>query len=199
MKIKWIINAVIVLLLISAVLFIWSKLSRPGLFVRHQEESSMVLLEKIEKVVKLVAVEANISEIYDYKDYYPVDLAPFRKKVLVRVKARVSAGYNFDNMKVEINEEMRTVRILQFPEPEILSIDHDLDYYDISQGTFNRFTPEDYNTINAQAKQFVVEKAKDSRIIEEAEKQKEEILDMIRFLIQASGWTLVVDERVLLD
>ncbi|MBK9982670.1 MAG: DUF4230 domain-containing protein [Saprospiraceae bacterium] len=42
------------------------------------------------------------------------------------------------------------------PPAEILSVDHDLDYYDLSEGFFNSFSTEDYNKINADAKDFVI-------------------------------------------
>ena len=135
-KFKYIIIAII---FVAAVLGAWWIGLKTNMFQKHQEESATVMLNKIEKVVKLVAVEGNISEIYDYKDYYSFDIAPFRKKALVRVNAKVSAGYNFEKMEVIIDEEARIITIINFPDAEILSIDHDLDYYDISQGTFNRF------------------------------------------------------------
>ena len=163
------------------------------------QESSVVLLDKIEKVIKFVAVEGNLTEIYDYKDYYSFDIAPFRKKALVRVHAKVSAGYNFENLVIDLDEENKVIVIKHFPDAEILSIDHDLDYYDLTQGTFNKFTAEDYNKINSRAKSFVAEKAKDSGLIEAAGEQKEELLDMVKMLVNAGGWTLRMEKKVFLD
>ena len=180
-KFKYIIIAII---FVAAVLGAWWIGLKTNMFQKYQEESATVMLDKIEKVVKLVAVEGNISEIYDYKDYYSFDIAPFRKKALVRVTAKVSAGYNFEKMEVKIDEEARIITIINFPDAEILSIDHDLDYYDISQGTFNRFTTEDYNKINSRAKEFIAEKAKDSKLLDAAEEQKAELLDMISLLVK---------------
>jgi len=187
------------IIFIAAVLGAWWIGMKSSMFKKYQEESATVMLNKIEKVVKLVAVEGNISEIYDYKDYYSFDLAPFRKKALVRVTAKVSAGFDFEKLVVTTDENSKTIVISNFPEAEILSIDHDLDYYDISQGTFNRFSTEDYNKINSRAKEFVAEKAKESELIQAAEEQKAEILDMITFLVQSAGWKIRIEEPVFLN
>jgi hypothetical protein len=172
---------------------------KTSLWQKHESETSTILLNKIEKVVKLVAVEGNISEIYDYKDYYNFDIAPFRKKALVRVNAKVSVGYDFEKVKITVDEPSKTITLSNFPEAEILSIDHDLDYYDISQGTFNRFSNEDYNKINTRAKEYVANKARESDLIKAAEEQKQEILDMIRILVKGGGWELHVEDQSLLN
>jgi hypothetical protein len=38
---------------------------------------------------------------------------------------------------------------------ELISLDHTLDYYDISEGTFNSFSAEDYNKINNDVKEHI--------------------------------------------
>ncbi len=190
---------VFILLLVGLLFGAWWMGFKSSVFKRHQEENATVILNKIEKVVKLVAVEGNISEIYDYKDYVSFDISPFRKKALVRVNAKVSAGYNFEQLKIDVNDELKVIRLSDFPDAEILSIDHDLDYYDIQQGTFNTFSTEDYNKINARAKEYVASKAQESGLLESAGEQKQELLEMIRFLIESGGWRLEVDEPVLLD
>ncbi|MEL6638502.1 MAG: DUF4230 domain-containing protein [Bacteroidota bacterium] len=155
-----------------------------------EEERSTVLLERIKTVAKLVTVEGYFSEVYDYKSYWGYDFSPFRKKALVRVKARVSVGYDLDQMKIEAQADRKRILISNLPDPEIISIDHDLDYYDLTQGTFNNFTPQDYNKINASAKELIEKQARSSDLFITAEEQSNEMLEMIRFIVEGSGWTL---------
>ena len=155
-----------------------------------EEERSTVLLERIKTVAKLVTVEGYFSEVYDYKSYWGYDSSPFRKKALVRVKAKVSVGYDLDQMKIEAQTDRKRILISNLPDPQIISIDHDLDYYDLSQGTFNNFTPEDYNKINASAKELIEKQARTSDLFITAEEQSNEMLEMIRFIVEGSGWTL---------
>ncbi len=163
---------------------------------KKQETSVRVVLEKIQKVFKLVSVEGHLSEIYDYKDYYNWDVSIFRKKALVRVNAKILAGFDFEKVKLTIDEVSKTIHIEDFPEAEILSMDHDLDYYDISQGSFNKFSSKDYNEINKNVKEYVRTKAVDSKILESAEAQKNEIIDMLKTIIQATGWKVVVKMKL---
>ncbi len=192
-------SVIIIIIFLLALGTAWWMGFKSSMFERYQEENATVLLNRIEKVMKLIAVEGNISEVYDYKEYFSFDISPFRKKALVRVNAKVSAGYNFEKMTVTVDEDSKTIIVENFPDAEILSIDHDLDYYDISQGTFNRFTNEDYNMINSRAKQYVAEKAKDSDLLSAAEEQKQDLIDMLNLLVQAGGWNLKIDEPIFLD
>lgn len=160
-------------------------------------QQSDILLEKIRTVTKLITVEGEFSEIYDYKDYWKYDLSPFRKQALVRIKARVSVGYDLNNMDIESFPTEKKIIISKMPDPKILSIDHNLSYYDISQGTFNTFTTQDYNKINENAKLLIREKAEASELINAARKQGNELLDIAEFMTNQMGWTLEIRDKSL--
>jgi hypothetical protein len=162
---------------------------------RQIQEQNSVLLEKVKQVAKLITVEGYFSEIYDYKDYYGYDWRIFRKKALIRVKAKVSVGYDLGQMKYTSHPDQKKIIISALPMPNIIAIDHDLDYYDISEGTFNTFSKEDYNHLNAQAKSYIEKVALESGLLKQAEKQGMEFLLTIRFLVEGSGWTLEIKEN----
>ena len=190
---------VLPLVVLLAICMAWYSGYKSNLFEKKIEESSTVLLNRIEKVMKLVTVEGHISEMYSYKDHVSFDISPFRKKALLRVNAKASIGFDFEKVSFSINENSKTISIEDFPKAEVLSIDHELDYYDITQGTFNTFTNEDYNKINKRAKEYVETLAGEGELIKSANEQKEELISTIRLLLDGLGWTLVVDEKVLLD
>ncbi len=152
-----------------------------------------VLLNSVEKVMKLTTVEGYFSEIYDYKDYYFSDFLPFRKKALIRVKGKVSMGYNLNRINIRSDQATRTIYIGPLPEVEILSIDHDLDYYDVTEGVFNYFTEQDFSKLTANAKELIRSKALKSQLKGQAEAQTGEMLQMLDLLISNSGWKLVVE------
>ena len=166
-------------------------------WVNNKQETTVnVVLEKIQKVFKLVTVEGHLSEIYQHKDYDNWDLSLFRKKALIRVNAKVLVGFDFEKVKMTVDEDSKTIVIDDFPEAEILSMDHELDYYDITQGTFNKFTSADYNEINKLVKEYARAKAIDSELLQSAEAQKEEIIDMLTTIIKATGWEVVINKRL---
>jgi hypothetical protein len=166
------------------------------------QESSDVILERVKKVAKLIAVEGYFSEVYDYKDYWGYDLPFLRKKALVRVRAKVSVGYDLEQLKIDALPASKTIVVSRLPEPQILSIDHDLDYYDITQGTFNTFTNADYNKINANAKKYIEAKARESDLLKMADREGNQALELMRFIAESAGWKFRMEgepERNALD
>lgn len=155
-------------------------------------EDSSVLLEKIQAVAKLSTVEGTFSEIYNYSEYQGYFTFFWDKKVLVRVRATVSAGYNLERLNIEADPITKTIHMSGLPRPEILSIDHTLDYYDISEGLFSSFSPEDYTRINQRAKDLIRDNAMKSSLLSEADAQGAKMLDLVRFMVEGAGWKLQV-------
>ncbi len=122
--------------------------------------SSTILLERIEKVFKVVMAEGYFTEIFDYKDdkkmWY---LFSNSKKALVIAKAKVMVGFDFGKMKFRIDEKTSKMIIEYFPEAEILSIDTDYKFYDIENGLLNRFNQDDYTNLLNDAKAAMNDKA----------------------------------------
>jgi Protein of unknown function (DUF4230) len=153
-------------------------------------EQSTVLLEKIQEVCKLITVEGQFSEVYNYSEYQGYFSIFWDKKVLVRVRATVAAGYDLERLSITADPLTKTIRMSALPDPQILSIDHTLDYYDISNGFFTAFTPEDYNRINQRAKDLIREQAERSSLLPAARTQASKIMDLIQFMVESNGWKL---------
>lgn len=186
-------NKFLSLLLVLAVfaLGIWLGIRFPAPQPKPAEEST-VLLEKIQEVYKLTTVEGQFSEIYNYSEYKGYFTWLWDKKVLVRVRATVAAGYDLDGLHLEVDSTARIIRMSALPEPQILSIDHTLDYYDISNGIFTEFSPEDYNRINKRAKDLIREQALKSSLLPAAREQGAKVMDLVRFMTESAGWKLLV-------
>ncbi len=188
-------NILLIILALVLIGVVWYSGYKYNWTSKKQETSINVVLEKVEKVFKLVTVEGHFAEIYNFKESNRWELPFFTKKALLRVNAKVSAGYDFEKVKITTDEASKTIVIEDFPEAEILSLEHDLDYYDISQGTFNKFTSDDYNRMHKEAKEFIRYKAEESSLFTSADEQKEEILEMLKTLIEATGWEVIVEEK----
>ena len=171
-----------------------------SIFQQKKAESSTIVLEKMKKVTKLISVEGYFSEIYDYKESYKYDYFNlFGKKILLRVTAKVSVGYDFDKVNISIDSLTKTITLNELPKAEILSIDHDLDYYDISEGSFNSFTREEYNMINKNAKALIASKGNTSQLLEKAEKEKQDYLNMMEIALKSVGWKFIIKNSNLLN
>ncbi len=185
---KWLFGILTLVLAIAAGFWIRGSISFvPKKIVQEQQSA---ILESIKEVSKLVTVEGQFAEIYDYKDYYTYDWAPFRKKALIRLKANVLAGYDLSNIEITTVPEQKKIIIQNLPKPSVIAVDHDLEYYDLEQGSFNRFKPEDLSAIQEKAKQFIEHQAEESGLLQKAEARGLEILEQLKFL--STDWEIVV-------
>ncbi len=140
-------------------------------------ESSHTIAESMRKVFKVVTAEGHFNEIYNYEQTTKLlNFIPSKKKALVIVHAKILIGYDFEKLKWELNEENRSVRLVSFPEPEILSTETDYKYYNIEEQFFNLFSKDDLAQIQLNGKQQVIEAAKKSRLPQVAAEQMRTLL-----------------------
>ena len=118
--------------------------------------------------------------------------SPYMEKLSGHFGARARISQQRGEITLEADPATKTVRMSALPEPQILSIDHSLDYYDISEEYFTSYTPEDYNRINQRAKDLIREKADDSNLLPAAREQADKMLELIRFMAESAGWKLVI-------
>jgi len=154
------------------------------------EKQSIVLLEKIKNVCKLVTVEGEFSEVYHYENTKErfMSLITSKKKAILLVNAKAQVGYNLSKIKLHANSNSKTVYITDFPQAEILAIETDLKYYDKTDGLFNKFQADDLTALNKEAKQFIVDKIPESGLIETANKELLEAIDIITNIVETIGW-----------
>ena len=62
-----------------------------------------------------------------------------------------------------------------------------------TEGTFNSFSNEDLTRLNAQAKNYIEQAAAKSDLLEQAEARGKELIETIRFLVEAQGWRLDIE------
>jgi hypothetical protein len=156
------------------------------------EKQSVVLVEKIKSVCKLVSVEGDFSEIYDYKSVKTLfmNLIESKKKAIVKVNAKAMIGYDLSKVTILPNTNSKTITITHFPKAEILSMDANIEYYDKTENLFNKFTSEDLTTINKEAKQVIVDKIPESGLLETANKEVLEAIGIIKSIVETVGWKL---------
>jgi len=168
-----------------------------------RQQQATVLLERVREVCKLVTVEGDVSELYNetmtrqITMYLPLPTKfNFDKKATVQVEGTVLVGYDLEQVNFELNVDEAILTISNFPEPEILAIDHNIQYHDLSESWFNGFKPEDYTELNRSAKEFLHEKAAESKLMDRAQEQGLGIIDNIRQLVEAAGIQVIVEQEV---
>ena len=168
-----------------------------------QRTQSTILLDKVRDVMKLVTVEANFNELYNETRTRPVTLYlplpstfNFEKKAILEVTGKVLVGYDLERVRITVDSANRVLYLSNLPDPEILSIDHQIAFRNLQESWFNSFTAEDYTSLSANAKEVLRKKVTESRLLDRAREQGNRLIDVIRFMAGSSGWTVEIRERV---
>jgi len=155
------------------------------------EKQSVILLDKIKKVSKLITVEGDFSEIYHHENTKE-NFWGFssKKKAIVLIQAKAHIGFDFRKIKLEANTKNKEIVLSDFPQPEVVSIECDIKFYDIKNGYLNKFNTEDLSTLNKEAKEHVLSKIPESNLIQLANKEALEAILLMENLVETIGWKL---------
>ena len=126
---------------------------------------SNMVLESLHSVLKVVTAEGQFTEIIDFSHTsQKLSILSSTKKALIIAKATVAMGYDFSKMEWDINEKDGSIKLINLPDPHIISVTPDINYYNIENGLFNRFNNEDLNKIQEQCMTQVKEIAMQSNL-----------------------------------
>ncbi len=162
-------------------------------------EQSAILLEKIRKVWKLITVEGDFAEIYHYenvKEHF-LSLVSSKKKAIILINAKVHIGFDLSKIKMDAINEKKMIRLTEFPQPEVLSVETDFKYYDKKDGLFNKFDSTDLTELNTKAKKHILDKIPESGLLESAKTEAIEAVLMMQNIVETIGWTLDYQDLLL--
>ena len=153
---------------------------------------SVLLFEKIKKVCKFITVEGDFAEIYHYEDVKErfLKMITSKKKALVVINAKAHVGYDLSKIILKADNNNKKILLEHFPQPEVLSIETNLNYYDKKDGYFNKFEASDLTGLNQEAKQHIIEKIPESGLIQVAQKEALETILLIETIVETIGWKL---------
>ena len=153
------------------------------------EYNSNLIQEQIKSVGKLVVTEGHFSQVMTFKDQneYLGGLVSFDKKAIVVANSDVTVAYDLRQMKYEVDEKNKTIRIVSIPKEEI-KISPDIQYYDIEQSKFNEFTGVDFNAISKKVKADLAKKIEKSTLKTNAKNRLVSELSKILLITHSIGW-----------
>ncbi|TRZ46308.1 DUF4230 domain-containing protein [Robertkochia solimangrovi] len=156
------------------------------------EHQSVILLEKVRNVCKLVTVEGEFAEIYQYENVKErfLRLISSKKKALIVINAKVHIGFDLKKMEIRADSDRKKIIMSTFPQPEVISIEPDVKYYDIKEGLFNWFKTDDLSALHQEAKEHILTKIPESGLMDNAKKEALDAILMIENMVQAIGWKL---------
>ncbi|KJD31069.1 hypothetical protein PK35_16425 [Tamlana nanhaiensis] len=153
---------------------------------------STILIDKIKKVCKFITVEGDFAEIYHYEDVKErfLKLITSKKKALVVINAKAHVGYDLSKIEIKAENDNKKIVLEHFPQPEVLSIETNLNYYDKKDGYFNKFEATDLTGLHNEAKRHIQEKIPESGLIEIAQKEALDTILLIETIVETIGWQL---------
>jgi hypothetical protein len=156
------------------------------------KSQSVILLDKIKSVCKFITVEGDFAEIYHYEDVKErfLKLVSSRKKALVVINAKAYVGYDMSKIKLEADQSEKKIMIQHFPQPEVLSIETNLHYYDKRDGYFNKFDASDLTDLHKEAKGHIQDKIPESGLVAAAQKEALQTILLIEKIVETIGWRL---------
>ncbi|MDV7139897.1 DUF4230 domain-containing protein [Maribacter sp. TH_r10] len=180
-------------LILGAILMYWMfSMFRKKKSKELTEHQSTVLLEKIRSVCKLISVEGDFAEIYKYENTKErfLSLVSSKKKALIVINAKALIGYDLQKILMHADNDKKKIILTNFPEPEVISIEPELEFYDIQNGLFNTFTPNDLTSLNKEARKHIMEKIPESGLMETAKREALEAVLLIEKIVETIGWKL---------
>lgn len=167
-------------------------------FTKNSNEATIeydtnLIQTQIKNVGKLVVTEGHFAEVLTYKDkggekwYIPEMLSS--KKALVVINADVTVAFDLSQIKYDIDEKNKVLKITNIPKEEI-KISPDIKYYDTESSIFGKFTGDDYNKINKKVKENLAKKIDKSTLKSNAKNRLLSELSKMLVLTNSMGWTL---------
>ena len=145
-----------------------------------------VVVERVQKVAKLVASETTLRDVIIYEDTWYGST----KRSLVVVTGKVLAGINLDTgSSVQIDEKAKRITIT-LPQPGILGIEiTEMKTYDEQRGLWNPFNAADRDALFQRAREQLEQTSRDLKITETARASARELLEG---MFASSGYSVEV-------
>ena len=178
----------------AAIAFLVTRLFRKKEQKPATVESSHTVVEGMRRVFKIVFAEGHFNELYTFEETKKLfGFLPTTRRALVIIQAKVMVGYDFAKCVWETDEATRTIRLVQFPQPEIISIEPDYKYYNFDENIFNMMGREDLTRIQANGKKQVEAAALKSHLPKIAADQMRMLLTEV---VHSKQWNLQNVEKI---
>lgn len=151
-------------------------------------ENSHTVVESMRKVFKIVCAEGHFNELYNFEETKKLfGFIPSTRRALVIIEAKVLIGYDFEKCVWETDEVNQMIKLVSFPQPEIISTEADYKYYNFDENIFNMLGREDLTRIQANGKKQVESAAIKSHLPKIAADQMRMLLTEV---VQSKNWQI---------
>ncbi len=148
-----------------------------------------VVIEKIQKVAKLVTSEVTLRDVMVYENTWYGST----KRSLTVITAKVLAGVNLESgTSVNIDEQSKKITIT-LPQPTILSTEiTDIKTYDEQSGLWNPFKVEDKDKIFRLAREKINNTANELSLTKSSQQN---LTELLQTMFQTNGYSVEIIYR----
>ncbi|MFY9227279.1 MAG: DUF4230 domain-containing protein [Blastocatellia bacterium] len=148
-----------------------------------------VVIEKIQKVAKLVTSEVTLRDVMVYENTWYGST----KRSLTVITAKVLAGVNLESgASVNIDEQSKKITIT-LPQPTILSTEiTDIKTYDEQSGLWNPFKVEDKDKIFRLAREKINSTANELSLTKSSQQN---LTELLQTMFQTNGYSVEIIYR----
>ena len=168
----WIMGGALIVACVFVIGLIWltTRFSLPS---NSTAVNHSVVVERVQKVAKLVSSETTLRDVVVYEDTWYGST----KRSLVVVTGKVLAGINLESgTSVQIDDKARRITIT-LPQPQILGIEiTEMKTYDEQRGLWNPFNASDRDAIFQNAREQLEKTSRDLKITETTQQSARELL-----------------------
>jgi Protein of unknown function (DUF4230) len=145
-----------------------------------------VVVERIQRVAKLVSSETTLRDVIIYEDTWYGST----KRSLVVVTGKVLAGMDLDTgTSVQIDDKTKRITIT-LPQPDVLGIEiTEMKTYDEQRGLWNPFNAADRDVLFQRAREQLEKTSRDLKITETAQLSARELLES---MFASNGYSVEV-------
>ena len=169
----WIMAGIVVVVCVIVLALLWFT-SRFSIQPNNTTVNNSVIVDRVQKVAKLVSSETTLRDVVIYEDTWYGST----KRSLVVVTGKVLAGINLDiGSSVQIDEKAKRITI-ELPQPQILGIEiTEMKTYDEQRGLWNPFNAADRDALFQNAREQLEKTSRDLKITETTRESARELLE----------------------
>lgn len=181
----WVIGGTVIVGFLSIIALTWltSRFSL-GQFNNNTTLTHSLVVERVQKVAKLVSSETTLRDVIVYEDTWYGST----KRSLVVVTGKVLAGIDLKGATpVEIDEKAKRITIT-LPQPGVLGIEiTGMQTYDEQRGLWNPFNGTDRDVLFQRAREQLEKTSVELKITETAQQSARELLES---MFTSNGYTV---------
>ncbi len=172
---------------------------RPSIITVEEKISVESLVDSLQDVGKLVTEEYYFTEVVEYssvKTLWKITLPWTKSAFLISYDGVVSAGVDMTAVRVEVNEESKTIRVIT-PEAEIMAVDIDFDSficYSENSGIGNRISIKEFNGALQSVEETARSKAVEKGVLVRAKEHADLLIrTVISSLVDLGEYSLMIE------